>query len=97
MELTVYLSGEIHTDWRDEIMEKCRKLKLPIEFLSPITNHELSDDVGIKISGKLVKTVIVINPLKDRTTTAPTTAKIFMIESSNLSSSLIFSFISTAQ
>ena len=33
-------------------MEKCRKLKLPIEFLSPITNHELSDDVGIKISGK---------------------------------------------
>ena len=52
MDLTVYLSGEIHTDWRDEIMKKCRKLNLPIEFLSPITNHELSDDVGIKILGK---------------------------------------------
>jgi YtoQ family protein len=52
MELTVYLSGEIHTDWRDEIIEKCRKLKLPIDFLSPITNHELSDNIGIKISGK---------------------------------------------
>ena len=52
MELTVYLSGEIHTDWRNEIIEKSKKLKLPIEFLSPVTNHELSDDVGIKILEK---------------------------------------------
>ena len=52
MELTVYLSGEIHTNWRDEIINKCEVLKLPIEFLSPVTNHELSDDVGIEILGK---------------------------------------------
>jgi YtoQ family protein len=52
MELTVYLSGEIHTNWRNEIIEKSKKLKLPIEFLSPVTNHELSDDVGIKILEK---------------------------------------------
>ena len=52
MEITVYLSGEIHTDWREEILKKCDNLKLPIEFLSPITNHELSDDIGIKILGK---------------------------------------------
>ena len=52
MELTVYLSGEIHTDWRNEIIEKSKKLNLPIEFLSPITNHELSDIVGVKILGK---------------------------------------------
>ena len=52
MEITVYLSGEIHTDWRDEILQKCDDLKLPIEFLSPITNHELSDDIGNKILGK---------------------------------------------
>jgi len=52
MELSVYLSGEIHTDWRNEIIEKSKKLKLPIEFLSPVTNHELSDDVGIKILEK---------------------------------------------
>ena len=32
MELTVYLSGEIHTNWRVEIIEKCKNLKLPIEF-----------------------------------------------------------------
>ena len=52
MEITVYLSGEIHTKWRDDIIHKSDDLNLPIEFLSPITNHELSDDVGIKILGK---------------------------------------------
>ena len=52
MELIVYLSGEIHTQWRNEIIEKCKNLNLPIEFLSPVTNHELSDDIGIKILGK---------------------------------------------
>ena len=52
MELTVYLSGEIHTKWRDEIIKKSKSLQLPIEFLSPVTNHELSDDVGIEILGK---------------------------------------------
>ena len=51
MELIVYLSGEIHTDWRNEIIEQSNKLNLPIQFLSPITNHELSDNVGIKILG----------------------------------------------
>ena len=51
MELCVYLSGEIHTNWREEIIEKCNQLNLPINFLSPNTNHELSDDVGIKILG----------------------------------------------
>ena len=52
MELTVYLSGEIHTDWRGEIIEKCNKLNLQIDSLSPVTNHELSDDIGIKILGE---------------------------------------------
>ena len=51
MELCVYLSGEIHTNWREEIIKKCNQLNLPINFLSPNTNHELSDDVGIKILG----------------------------------------------
>ena len=52
MDLIVYLSGEIHTDWRDEIVQKSKNLNLPIEFLSPNTNHELSDDVGMKILGE---------------------------------------------
>ena len=52
MEITVYLSGEIHTEWRNEIINKSNELNLPIEFLSPNNNHELSDDVGVKILGK---------------------------------------------
>ena len=55
MELTVYLSGEIHTDWRDEIIKKCKNLNLTIDFLSPVTNHALSDDVGVEILGEEVK------------------------------------------
>ena len=49
--LKVYLSGEIHTNWRDEIINKCKDLNLNITFYSPVTNHGLSDDVGIKILG----------------------------------------------
>ena len=52
MEIIVYLSGEIHTEWRNEIINQSNELNLPIEFLSPNTNHELSDDVGVKILGK---------------------------------------------
>ena len=50
--LKVYLSGEIHTNWRDDIVKKCIKENLEIEFSSPTTNHELSDDVGVQILGK---------------------------------------------
>ena len=52
MHLKVYLSGEIHTNWREEIIDKCNKENLEIKFSSPITNHELSDDVGVQILGK---------------------------------------------
>ena len=51
MKLKVYLSGEIHTNWRDEIINKCISKNLEIEFSGPTTNHELSDDVGVKILG----------------------------------------------
>ena len=52
MKLKVYLSGEIHTNWRDEIIDKCKSKNLKIEFSSPTTNHELSDEIGVKILGK---------------------------------------------
>ena len=51
MKLKVYLSGEIHTNWRKEIIDKCKSKNLEIDFSSPTTNHELSDDVGVKILG----------------------------------------------
>tara|TARA_B100000945_G_scaffold305686_1_gene292414 strand:+ start:1046 stop:1510 length:465 start_codon:yes stop_codon:yes gene_type:complete len=48
----VYLSGEIHTNWRDEIYEKTKNLGLKINFSGPVTNHKDSDDCGANILGK---------------------------------------------
>ena len=55
--LKVYLSGEIHTNWRDEIINKCNEENLEIEFSSPTTNHELSDNVGAQILGSEEKKI----------------------------------------
>ncbi len=46
MSLTVYLSGEIHTDWRDAIKNGSRKLGLDITFTSADTDHGASDAAG---------------------------------------------------
>ncbi|TGG91787.1 YtoQ family protein [Natronospirillum operosum] len=43
---TVYLSGEIHTDWREQIQNAAMDANLPVEFLSPNTHHESSDAAG---------------------------------------------------
>ena len=50
--LKAYLSGEIHTGWRDNIKDKVLKLELPVNLLSPVTNHSVSDDCGIEILGE---------------------------------------------
>lgn len=49
MALTVYLSGEIHTDWRDQIITGAAGLD--VAFTSPVTDHEASDDCGVRILG----------------------------------------------
>lgn len=46
MDWTVYLSGEIHTDWRDQIKQGAQSLGLPITFTSAVTDHEASDAAG---------------------------------------------------
>jgi YtoQ family protein len=46
MNWTVYLSGEIHTDWRQQIMQGSESLGLPVVFTSAVTNHEASDAAG---------------------------------------------------
>ena len=48
----VYLSGEIHTNWRDEIYNNSRELGLEINFYGPVTDHEESDNCGVNIIGK---------------------------------------------
>ena len=49
--LKVYLAGEIHSNWREEIIESCERENLDIKFLSPVTDHESSDNCGVKILG----------------------------------------------
>ena len=51
MDLIVYLAGEIHSNWREEVISRAEKEGLPIEFLSPVTDHPASDDVGVKVLG----------------------------------------------
>ena len=51
MKLTGYLAGEIHSNWRNSIEEECAKRKLDIQFISPVTDHSLSDDCGVNIMG----------------------------------------------
>ena len=48
----IYLSGEIHSDWRDQINKSCLAKNLPITIVGPITDHEASDDCGVKILGE---------------------------------------------
>jgi YtoQ family protein len=49
MTLHVYLSGEIHTDWRDQIIDGAAGLD--VVFTGPVTNHAASDDCGAAILG----------------------------------------------
>ena len=49
--LNVYLSGEIHSNWREEIIQLCVKANLDIKFTSPVTDHEASDNCGVNILG----------------------------------------------
>ena len=48
---TIYLSGEIHTDWRDRIRDGAKAQGLDIAFVSPVTDHAASDDCGVAILG----------------------------------------------
>ncbi len=48
---TIYLSGEIHSDWRERIKNGVSEKDLPVDILTPITTHEDSDDCGVAIFG----------------------------------------------
>ncbi|MCB1510122.1 MAG: YtoQ family protein [Hyphomicrobiaceae bacterium] len=47
----VYLSGEIHTDWRVQIEALAFQEALPVTFTAPVTDHDYSDDCGATILG----------------------------------------------
>ena len=51
MTWSIYLSGEIHTDWRERIEQGAAAANLDVRFSTPVTHHEASDDCGVAILG----------------------------------------------
>jgi YtoQ family protein len=51
LELTVYLSGEIHTDWRQQIVDGAASAGVTAHFASAVTDHATSDNCGVDILG----------------------------------------------
>ena len=49
--LNIYLAGEIHSDWRDDIIQLTKKNDLNVNFSSPVTYHDASDNCGVEILG----------------------------------------------
>jgi len=50
-EWSVFLSGEVHSDWRDQITRVAQNAGLPVRFYSPVTDHTASDNCGVDILG----------------------------------------------
>jgi YtoQ family protein len=48
---TVYLSGEIHTAWREDIAAGVQRAQLPVALTAPVTDHSASDDAGVGTMG----------------------------------------------
>ena len=53
----VYLSGEIHSDWRERITKGAEEASLKVSFVNPVTDHAKSDDCGVSILGKEEKSL----------------------------------------
>jgi YtoQ family protein len=48
----VYLSGEIHSDWRTRVESGTSAAGLPVAFSAPVTDHAASDDAGTGTLGE---------------------------------------------
>ena len=51
MTWNIYLSGEIHTDWREKIEAGLKSANLPVNLSTPNTDHASSDDCGDRLLG----------------------------------------------
>ena len=52
MQITIYLAGQIHSDWRSEFRRACADAGLNITFCGPMENHDRSDNIGEEILGE---------------------------------------------
>ncbi len=48
---TVYLAGEIHSNWRKELTDATIEADLPVDYNTPVLDHSASDDCGVAILG----------------------------------------------
>ena len=49
--ITVYLAGEIHSSWREQLRELVAGKDLPVRFVGPQEEHGRSDSAGEDILG----------------------------------------------
>ena len=52
MQLTVYLAGQIHDDWRGRLKEQAQQRGIAVDFVGPQDEHDLSDGIGEQILGE---------------------------------------------
>ncbi|MCU9594803.1 YtoQ family protein [Caldibacillus thermolactis] len=52
MKFVVYLAGQIHDSWREEVKQKAQERNLPLTFVGPQTDHDRSDNIGNEIFGE---------------------------------------------
>lgn len=52
MNYIVYLAGQIHDNWREDLMKMVEERGLPFSFVSPQTDHDISDNIGEEILGE---------------------------------------------
>ncbi len=53
----VYLSGEIHSDWREQIEKGVAQAGLPVDLYAPVTDHEASDECGVATLGSEIEPI----------------------------------------
>jgi YtoQ family protein len=69
----VYLSGEIHSDWREQIEKGVCQAGLPVDLYAPVTDHEASDECGVATLGSEVEPIwkdhkgALLNAIRTRT------------------------------
>jgi YtoQ family protein len=49
--ITIYLAGEIHSGWRDELRRMLEDRDLPVRLVGPQEEHDRSDAIGEDILG----------------------------------------------
>jgi len=52
MNWSIYLAGEIHSDWRTELIDAINQRNLPVLCTGPVIDHDASDNCGTAILGE---------------------------------------------